>query len=89
VDDVLASIEFELAQGCISRDDLGASIQAVRQYQNKLRGEALELVKRPEDMQEVVTRLFQINEMLSRDGCAPDPDAGDRRMVAPRADGAA
>ena len=64
VDDVLASIEFELAQGCISRDDLGASIQAVRQYHNKLRGEVLELVKRPEDMQEVVTRLFQINEML-------------------------
>ena len=63
-DDVLSSIEFELAQGAVSYNDLGAGIQAVRQYQNKVRGEVLDTSRQPENIREISVRLFQVNEML-------------------------
>jgi len=62
--DVLGDIEFELVQGAISRDELGQSIQAVRQYQNKLRSEVLASARRMDDYREVIGRLFQVNDML-------------------------
>lgn len=63
-DDVLSDIEFELVQGAVSQDDLGQSIQVVRQYQNKVRGEVLQALRRAGGSRKVVTLLFQINEML-------------------------
>jgi len=62
--DVLSDIEFELVQGAVSQDDLGQSIQVVRQYQNKVRGEVLQALRQAGGSRKVVTRLFQINEML-------------------------
>ncbi len=62
--DILKSIEFELIQGAISRDDLGSSIQAVRQHQNKVRGELLDSARAPGSVRDVLPELFQINEML-------------------------
>jgi hypothetical protein len=63
-EDVLSDIEFELAQGAISHDDLSLSIQAIARYQNKMRGELLQDQRRPADERETITRLFQINDML-------------------------
>ena len=62
--DILADIEFELAQGAISRDELGRSILAIREYQNKLRGELLQPEQRDSDLHEALARQFQINDML-------------------------
>lgn len=61
--DILSDIEFELAQGSISRDDLGEGIQAVKQYQNKLRGEVFLSARPTIDGREIVSRQFQINDM--------------------------
>jgi hypothetical protein len=63
-EDILKSIEFELIQGAISRDDLGSSIQVVRQHQNRLRGELLDGARPPGSVRDVLPELFQINEML-------------------------
>ena len=64
VDQVLDDIEFELIQGAISRDDLGQSIQAVRQFLNKTRGEVFQSGRRSVDYVDAVSRQFQINDML-------------------------
>lgn len=63
-DEVLRSIEFELLQGAISHDDLGAGIHTAREYQTKVRNELLDAPKVPADLRETAIRLFQINEML-------------------------
>ncbi len=63
-DEVLRSIEFELLQGTISHDDLGAGIHTARQYQNKVRSELMGASKDAPDIRETAIRLFQINEML-------------------------
>jgi len=63
-EDVLSEIEFELVQGTISRDELGQSVQAVRKYQNKLRGEILEGMSSKGNNREAMSRLLQINDML-------------------------
>jgi hypothetical protein len=63
-DDVLSDIEFELVQGAISRDELGSGIQAVKQYQSKVRGEVLQSARQIDGGREMVSRLFQINDML-------------------------
>lgn len=62
-EDILSDIEFELVQGAISQDELGQGIQAVRRYQNKLRNEAFQDSRRMDD-QKVITRLFQLNDMM-------------------------
>jgi len=59
--EVLQDIEFELIQGAISRDELGQGIHVARQYQNKLRSEAFQSSL---GMREVLSRLFQLNDML-------------------------
>lgn len=61
---VLEDIEFELAQGAISRDDLGRSIHAVRQYQSKLRVELLAPGRKEPDWREALGRQLQLNDML-------------------------
>ncbi|MCX7682694.1 MAG: hypothetical protein N2508_12155 [Anaerolineae bacterium] len=63
-EEVLQSIEFELLQGAVSHDDLGAGIQTAREYQNRVRAELLELAHGVPGSRELVIRLFQINEML-------------------------
>lgn len=62
--DVLTDIEFELALGAISRDELGQGIQQVKQYQNKLRHDVLQAEKEMPQMQEIIGRQFQLNDML-------------------------
>jgi hypothetical protein len=62
--DVLSDIEFELIQGAISRDELGQSIQAVKQYQNKVRSEAISSIRSSGEVREIINRQFQINDML-------------------------
>lgn len=64
-EDVLRDIEFELVQGAISRDELGQGIQTVKTYQNKLRGQLFEGDALSKENRDVVSRQFQINEMLT------------------------
>lgn len=61
---VISDIEFELIQGVISRDELGQSIQAVKQYQNQVRTEVFQSPRQTADTREVLSRQFQINDML-------------------------
>jgi hypothetical protein len=63
-DDVLRDVEFEIAQGAISRDELGQGVQAVKEYQNKLRGEVFQASRQAGESREALSRLFQINDML-------------------------
>lgn len=62
-DDVLSDIEFELAQGAISRNELGQAVQALRRHQNEMRREILESSENLEG-REVISRLFQLNDMM-------------------------
>lgn len=62
--DVLDDIEFELLQGSVSRDDLGAGIQAARQFHNKLRGELLDPRRQPASLRDAISRQAQLNDML-------------------------
>lgn len=58
---VLEEIEFELAQGAVSRDALGRSVQAIRAFQNRQRGELL--AGKP-DAADALSRQLQLNDML-------------------------
>jgi len=62
--DVLDDIEFELLQGSVSRDDLGAGIQVARQFHNKLRGELLDPRQKSASLRDVISRQAQLNDML-------------------------
>lgn len=57
-------IEFELAQGLPSRDELGQSIRAVQRHQDTLRAAVFGKGGRTGDQREIIARQFQINEML-------------------------
>ncbi|MCZ7673020.1 MAG: hypothetical protein M5U34_40820 [Chloroflexi bacterium] len=61
---ILDDIEFELAQGAISKDDLGRAIQAVKQHQNKLRDEVFQPGQELPQLREIIGRQFQLNDML-------------------------
>jgi hypothetical protein len=61
--DVLSDIEFEIAQGAVSRDDLGQGIQAVRQFQAKTRAEIFDAQTGALDQRQIISRQFQILEM--------------------------
>ncbi len=62
--DILSDIEFELLQGSISQNELGESIKAVKQHANKLRGEIFDPARPLVDSRELISRQFQINDML-------------------------
>lgn len=62
--DILADIEFELMQGAISRDDLGQSIQTVRQHQNKIRSQVFDADLDEAHLREALSSQFQLNDML-------------------------
>ena len=62
-DDILYSIEFELAQGAISRTALGDGLNAVRQFQNKARTATFESDKALADSRALITQQYQINDM--------------------------
>ncbi len=64
VQDVLNEIEFELAQGTVSRDDLGKAVQQVRQFHGKLRAEIYGTPAQSLDLREIVNRQFQLNDMM-------------------------
>jgi hypothetical protein len=62
--DILDDIEFELAQGAISRDDLGRGIVSVKEYQSKLRVDLLQPGQDEPALREALARQFQLNDML-------------------------
>jgi hypothetical protein len=62
-DDILDSIEFELAQGTISRDDLGTGLSAVKEFQNKSRTELFGSNQTAANSRTMINRQFQINDM--------------------------
>jgi hypothetical protein len=62
--DVLDDIEFEIAQGAISRDDLGQSIQAVTKHLHELRGQAARVNRAKGYDPEMIGRLLQLDSML-------------------------
>ena len=62
-DDILRSIEFELAQGAISRTELGDGLNAVRQFQNTARTATFESDKAFADVRALITQQYQINDM--------------------------
>jgi hypothetical protein len=62
-EDIIKSIEFELAQSAVSQTDLGASIDAVRQYQNKARAEIFGPDRLLKDTRAFVNQQYQINDM--------------------------
>jgi cell division septum initiation protein DivIVA len=62
-DEILDSIEFELAQGAISRDDLGAALNAVKEFQNKTRSELFGSARAAADSRAMINRQFKINDM--------------------------
>jgi len=63
-DEVIQNIEFELLQSAVSHDDLGAGIQSVRQYQNRVREKLLDFLCDMKNGREIIIHLCQINEML-------------------------
>lgn len=62
-EDIIKSIEFELAQSAIGRTDLGEGVSAVRQFQNKARAELFESDKLLKNTRALVNRQAQINDM--------------------------
>ncbi len=63
IDDILHSIEFELAQSAVSRTDLGAGLNAVRQFQNKARSETLQSGRALADTRALINQQYQIHDM--------------------------
>ncbi|MDX1664109.1 MAG: hypothetical protein R3272_09960 [Candidatus Promineifilaceae bacterium] len=63
-EDILADIEFELAQGSISRDDLGRGIVAIKKHQSKLRSELLGTGREDIELRQALAKQFQMNDML-------------------------
>lgn len=64
VTEILEEIDFEIAQGAVSRNDLGQAVQAVRQYHNQLRGQLLPVNGPPVEVRELASRQLQFNDML-------------------------
>jgi hypothetical protein len=62
-DDIIHSIEFELAQSAITQTELGDGLNAVRQFQNKARTATFESDKALSDVRAVITQQYQINDM--------------------------
>lgn len=61
--EILNEIEFELMQGAVSRDDLSRGVQAIKQFQNKLRAEVFQSAE-PGINRPIMSKLFQLNDML-------------------------
>lgn len=61
---VVREIEFELAQGMVTRRDLRLAIDAVKEFQGKVRSEIFTGAHAKPDMRDVASRVFQVNEML-------------------------
>ena len=62
--DIINDIEFELIQGSLSRDDLGQGIQTIRKFQSELRRQTFDSTAAKIDLNEVLSRQFQLNDML-------------------------
>ena len=62
--DILNDIEFEIAQGMVSKEAFGPSLEAVRQFQDRLRSQAFKSIKMNDPYREIISRQFQTTDML-------------------------
>ncbi len=62
--DILSDIEFEILQGTLSRSELGKSVLEIKHFQNKVRGETFQSLKASLGSRELISRQFQITDML-------------------------
>jgi hypothetical protein len=63
-DRVWREIEFEIIQGAVPGNELGQSIQAVRQHLNRVRSEMQGSGRKATETRGLVNKQFQINDML-------------------------
>jgi hypothetical protein len=61
--DILADIEFEIAQGIIS-EELGEGLEAIKKYQNKIRSQTFKNLRATDPYREIISNQFQITDML-------------------------
>ena len=64
IKNILSEIEFEIAQGIVSHEDLGPCIEAVKQFQNKIRTKTFKSLKITDKHREILSRQFQTIDML-------------------------
>lgn len=62
--DILNDIEFEIAQGMLSKQSFGPALEAVRQFQNRLRIQAFKSIKINHPQREIISKQFQTVDML-------------------------
>jgi hypothetical protein len=62
--DVMAQVEFELAQGLVARPDLRRAIRELRGLHERTRGDLFGDEERRIDVREALSRQFQINDMI-------------------------
>ena len=62
--DILNDIEFEIAQGMVSREAFGPALEEVRQFQNRLRSQTFKSIKLVDPYREIISRQFQTTDML-------------------------
>lgn len=64
VQDILNDIEFEIAQGMVSKEAFGPALEEVRQFQNRLRSQTFKSIKMNDPYREIISRQFQTTDML-------------------------
>jgi hypothetical protein len=64
VNDLLNDIEFEIAQGLVSKEGVGPAILAVREFQNRARIDTFSETKVSNPYRDVLARQFQVTDML-------------------------
>jgi hypothetical protein len=62
--DILQDIEFEIAQGMLSKEAFGPALKEVRQFQNRLRSQTFKAIKMNDPYREIISRQFQTTDML-------------------------
>jgi hypothetical protein len=64
VEQILYDIDFEIAQGLVSQEALGPGLDALRQFQNRLRSDAFRKMKLTDPQRDILGRQFQLNDSL-------------------------
>lgn len=64
VEQILYDVDFEIAQGLVSQENLGPTLDALRQFQNRLRSDAFRKMKLTDPQRDILGRQFQLNDSL-------------------------